>query len=212
MDGARLPALRIAQGGAAPPLPHWQSPLFAWALALAYRLVDARPAVGLLAQSLFAVAIAQVLVVVARAVLPPRAVIAVGVCAALYGPLLFFASQLIAAPLDALRRYVASTEGRSTPQRDLAVRALSQMEPLVARLRVVRVPADATVLLDGRGDSPWHSGDVLREGDAEIGEIVCAGTGLALAVLTHAVAVGQALTLRENHRSVRVARSFAPES
>lgn len=52
--------------------------------------------------------------------------------------------------IDALRRYVASTEGRSTPQRELAVRALSQMEPLVARLRVVREPADATVLLDGR--------------------------------------------------------------
>jgi tetratricopeptide (TPR) repeat protein len=94
-------ALRIAQGGAAPPLPHWQSPLFAWALALVYRLVDARPAVGLIAQSIFAVAIAQLLVVVARTVLPPRAVIAVGVCAALYGPLLFFSSQLIAAPLDA---------------------------------------------------------------------------------------------------------------
>ncbi len=52
--------------------------------------------------------------------------------------------------IDALRRYVASTEGRSTPQRDLAIRALSQMEPLVAHLRVVREPADATVLLDGR--------------------------------------------------------------
>jgi hypothetical protein len=52
--------------------------------------------------------------------------------------------------IDALRRYLASTEGRSTPQRDLAVRALSQMEPLVARLRVRRDPSDATVLLDGR--------------------------------------------------------------
>lgn len=52
--------------------------------------------------------------------------------------------------IDALRRYLASTEGRSTPQRDLAVRALSQMEPLVARLRVLRDPSDATVLLDGR--------------------------------------------------------------
>lgn len=52
--------------------------------------------------------------------------------------------------IDALRRYVASTEGRSTPQRDLAIRALSQMEPLVAHLRVVREPSDATVLLDGR--------------------------------------------------------------
>lgn len=94
-------AMRIAQSGAAPPLPHWQSPLFAWLLALVYRVVDARPAVGLIAQALCAVAIGQALLVVARAVLPPRAVIAVGVAAALYGPLLFFASQLIAAPLDA---------------------------------------------------------------------------------------------------------------
>ena len=59
--------------------------------------------------------------------------------------------------IDALRRYVASTEGRATPQRDLAVRALSQMEPLVARLRVVRVPADATVLLDGRALESDHA-------------------------------------------------------
>lgn len=85
-------------------------------------------------------------------------------------------------------------------------------QEIVARTHFLGRNKRLPVLLDGRGDSPWHSGDVLREGDAEIGEIVCAGTGLALAVLTHAVAVGQALTLRENHRSVRVARSFAPES
>lgn len=100
-------AMRIAQSGAAPPLPHWQSPLFAWALAAAYRLVDARPVVGLLAQAVFVVAITQTLVAIARAVLPPRAVIAVGVAAALYGPLLFFSSQLIAAPLDAATALLA---------------------------------------------------------------------------------------------------------
>lgn len=94
-------ALRIARSEAAPPLPHWQSPLFAWVLAAVYRVVEARPAAGLLAQALCAVAIAQLLVAVARAVLPPRAVFGVGACAALYGPLLFFSSQLIAAPLDA---------------------------------------------------------------------------------------------------------------
>ncbi len=100
-------ALRIAQSGAAPPLPHWQSPLFAWALSLAYRLVDAKPVVGLLAQAVFVLAITQTLVAVARTVLPPRAVIAVGVAAAFYGPLLFFSSQLIAAPLDAATALLA---------------------------------------------------------------------------------------------------------
>lgn len=100
-------ALRMAQGGPAPPLPHWQSPLFAWALAAVYRAVDARPAVGLVAQAAFVIAITQALLAVARTVLPPRAAMAVGVGAALYGPLLFFSSQLIAAPLDAAAALVA---------------------------------------------------------------------------------------------------------
>lgn len=52
--------------------------------------------------------------------------------------------------IDALRRYVAATEARTTAERALALRALAQMEPLVAYLRVVRSPADATVLLDGQ--------------------------------------------------------------
>ena len=52
--------------------------------------------------------------------------------------------------IDALRRYVAATDDRPTPERALAVRALAQMEPLVARLRVARSPADATVLVDGQ--------------------------------------------------------------
>ncbi len=51
--------------------------------------------------------------------------------------------------IDALRRYVAATEARPTPERALALRALAQMEPLVARLRVTRSPADAVVSLDG---------------------------------------------------------------
>ena len=118
-------AVRIAQSGAAPALPHWQSPLFAWALAVAYRLVDARPASGLMVQALFAVAIAQLVVLVARPVLPPRAVTAAGACAALYGPLLFFSSQLIAAPLDAALALLAlavavRTTATSTPWVHLA--------------------------------------------------------------------------------------------
>lgn len=52
--------------------------------------------------------------------------------------------------IDALERYVASTAERPTPERALALRALAQMEPLVARLRVRRDPADASVQLDGR--------------------------------------------------------------
>ena len=94
-------AMRLVQSGVAPTLPHWQSPLFAWALAGAYRLFEAKPAVGLIAQAFCAFAITQLVVSIARTVLPPRAVLAVGLCAALYGPLLFFSSQLIAAPLDA---------------------------------------------------------------------------------------------------------------
>lgn len=52
--------------------------------------------------------------------------------------------------IAALRSYIASTGGRPSQQRDLAVRALAQMEPLVATLRIVRRPPDASVMLDGR--------------------------------------------------------------
>lgn len=100
-------AVRLAQGGPAPPLPHWQSPLFAWLLAATYKLLEPRPAVGLVAQAAMVVVATQALVAVARTVLPSRAVLAVGAAAALYGPLLFFSSQLIAAPLDAATALVA---------------------------------------------------------------------------------------------------------
>ena len=52
--------------------------------------------------------------------------------------------------IEALRRFLAEGDGRSTPQRELAQRALRQMEPLVARLRLVRSPADAVVSVAGR--------------------------------------------------------------
>ncbi len=58
--------------------------------------------------------------------------------------------------IEALRRYLASTEGRATPQRDLTVRALAQMETLVAHLQIVRSPPEATVLLDGRALTDDH--------------------------------------------------------
>jgi tetratricopeptide (TPR) repeat protein len=52
--------------------------------------------------------------------------------------------------IAALRRFLAESDGRASAQRELASRALLQMEPLVALLRVARSPADATVTLDGR--------------------------------------------------------------
>lgn len=52
--------------------------------------------------------------------------------------------------IEVLRRFLAEGDGRSTPQRELAQRALRQMEPLVARLRLVRSPADAVVSVAGR--------------------------------------------------------------
>lgn len=52
--------------------------------------------------------------------------------------------------IEALRRFLAEGRGRPSPQRELAQRALRQMEPLVARLRLVRSPADAVVALAGR--------------------------------------------------------------
>lgn len=52
--------------------------------------------------------------------------------------------------IDALRRFLAATEGQRTRQRSEAERALRQMLPLMARVRVVCEPATATVTVDGR--------------------------------------------------------------
>ena len=51
--------------------------------------------------------------------------------------------------IDALRRFLTASEGRPSPQRELATRALRQMEPLVARLHVRVTPPGSTVTLDG---------------------------------------------------------------
>ena len=52
--------------------------------------------------------------------------------------------------IEALRRFLAAGDARPGPQRELAARALRQMEPLVARLRLVREPAGVAVTVDGR--------------------------------------------------------------
>jgi hypothetical protein len=52
--------------------------------------------------------------------------------------------------IEVLRRFLAAEGGRPGPQRELAGRALRQMEPLVAQLRVMRSPSEATVSVDGR--------------------------------------------------------------
>ncbi len=108
-------ALRIVTGGVAPPVPHWQSPLFAWALAAAYRVGGPSPLTGLALQALLAVLLAQLVVALTRPLLGPRAALGAGVAAALYGPLLFFASQLIAAPLEAAAALAALWLALRTP-------------------------------------------------------------------------------------------------
>ncbi|MDO9020992.1 MAG: hypothetical protein Q7V43_28965 [Myxococcales bacterium] len=62
--------------------------------------------------------------------------------------------------IEALRRFLAEGDSRPSPQRELAQRALRQMEPFVARLRLVRSPADAAVALAGR----TLTGDVVTVG------------------------------------------------
>jgi tetratricopeptide (TPR) repeat protein len=52
--------------------------------------------------------------------------------------------------IETLQRYVAATADRESPQRALAQRALAQMAPLVAHLRITRTPPDAALVLDGR--------------------------------------------------------------
>lgn len=85
-------------------------------------------------------------------------------------------------------------------------------QEIVARTHFLGRNKRVPVVLDERADADWHSGDVLRDGDAEIGEIVCAGRTLALAALTQTVAVGHPLTVGADRRPVRAAHCFVPES
>lgn len=116
-----LEAARIASGGMAPEAPHFQSPFFPWLLALTYRLLGIEPRNGLYLQALLAVVIALQVLALARRMLPERAALAAGLAATAYGPLLFFSSQLIAAPLDAatalaLLLVATRTDGATGPR------------------------------------------------------------------------------------------------
>lgn len=62
--------------------------------------------------------------------------------------------------IDALRRFLAATEGQRSRQRVEAERALREMEPLMARVRVTCDPATAAVTVDGRA----ASGEVISVG------------------------------------------------
>lgn len=95
-------AARIVAGAPAPAGLYWQSPWYVWLLALTYRVVGVAPQRGLLLQSLCVIGCAVLVHALARRLeLSRREALAAGVSAALYGPLMFFAAQLIAAPLDA---------------------------------------------------------------------------------------------------------------
>ena len=62
--------------------------------------------------------------------------------------------------VDALRRFLAATEGQRSRQRTEAERALRELDGLMARVRVTCDPATATLTLDGRA----ATGDVLSVG------------------------------------------------
>lgn len=118
IDGATFhaEALRILAGVAPPREPYWQSPWYTWALAATYRLLGPAPLHALALQALCAVACAALVHALARRLeLPRGAALAAGLCAALYGPLLFFASQLIAAPLDAAAALLALLAAIAVP-------------------------------------------------------------------------------------------------
>lgn len=102
-DAARLAAGEPSGAGL-----YWQSPWFVWALAGVYRLVGADPARGLWLTAACAVLCAALVhALAARCGLSRRGALAAGALAAVYGPLLFFSAQLVAAPLDAAAALLA---------------------------------------------------------------------------------------------------------
>jgi Flp pilus assembly protein TadD/4-amino-4-deoxy-L-arabinose transferase-like glycosyltransferase len=96
-----MEAASLAAGQAQPWEPHFQSPIFSWTLALVYRLSSPDPFHGLFLQALLAVLIALAVLALSRLLLSPTWAVLAGLCACLYGPLLFFCGQLIPDPLAA---------------------------------------------------------------------------------------------------------------
>lgn len=85
-------------------------------------------------------------------------------------------------------------------------------QEIVARTHFLGRNKRFPVVLDGPADPPWRSGHAVRDGDTDIGEVVCAGRASALAVLTRPVAAGHVLTIGDDHRPVQVHRCLASES
>jgi hypothetical protein len=56
--------------------------------------------------------------------------------------------------MEALRRYLAEASAANPRQRTEAERSLREIEALIARLRIVAEPADASVVVDGRAVTP----------------------------------------------------------
>ncbi len=118
-----LDAARLAAGGPAGAGLYWQSPWFVWVLAGVYRLVGADPARGLWLTAACAVLCAALVhALAARCGLSRRGALAAGIFASLYGPLLFFSAQLIAAPLDAAAALLALLAAMRTAPGDAPVR------------------------------------------------------------------------------------------
>ncbi|MGH9869949.1 MAG: glycosyltransferase family 39 protein [Candidatus Polarisedimenticolia bacterium] len=88
-------ALRIAQGAWGPPELYEQSPLYAWILALVFKLFGP----GLLAPRLLQIVVGSMTCVliarIGRRVVSPGAGLAAGLLAALYGPFLFYDGMLM---------------------------------------------------------------------------------------------------------------------
>ncbi len=90
-----LQAHDLAAGRAAPAIPYWQPPLYAWWLGLNYAVKHGSRASARGAQMLLGMATCLLTVVLARRVLPPRWAVAAGLATALYGPLIFYNLQLL---------------------------------------------------------------------------------------------------------------------
>ena len=93
-------AVRIVAGAPAPHAPHFQSPLLPWALSVTYRILGTRPENNLFLQAVLVASIALLVLAIGRRFLSPRAALAAGLAATCYGPLLFFASQIIPSSIE----------------------------------------------------------------------------------------------------------------
>ncbi|MBL7076860.1 MAG: tetratricopeptide repeat protein [Kiritimatiellae bacterium] len=182
-------AVRIARGEAEPgKAPFWQPPLYVYGLAQVYRCVASNVGAARYVHGVLGVLIALLTFTIAKRFMNAPVAFACGLGTCLYGPLLFFASQLLPAATAAVLATLFLLVFLALMRRPTGMRAFAV--GLVLGLAALTVPVVLVMLLLV---GLWLAAAAMKGGavrtQARFGSLVVAGLILAIAPVTSRNAV-----------------------